>query len=323
MRQLSPLTLAISILTGAVSVARPGVAAQVYDAAPIQARTNAFAVSTLVLMGGELNAALQRRDGDFAAASSDLDLIYAHYGDRAEAMARDLEIETRRAGSVAQDGSLQAQDVEAIERFRQLPRTSLFIAGMNGFATGGPDAAAIALATSFGSELLALADRLRRRDAAPAPLVQAMAPTSDRFSAALSRLLLAQASADEPSQAASIALVTDLIRQSPEAVRRQLAQPAPPRGWALTLLYTDLLSELSQQLTQTEAQLRLASTAEDHAAVVSERGPQLRAVAERAFRVAAALSEVSPETLPRGAADLQREEISRIVDLTLSARQAH
>lgn len=310
---LFALVLALALPGAAVAQVRPPVAASEHNEGA--AIANAFAIESLVLMTGELQAAIEAHDADLANASPYLDLIYLRYRVRGDAVAERLRRASLDAGGPASP-DLTASDDEAINRFGRLPEQTLARVASRQFGSESRDSDALLLARQLGWTLHAYTRALiSGQNGAAVPPGRVNAETQ-AFAAELADALETLVVADDPAERASISLVTDAVLMSPNVIRAQVGAPRPDAGLALTVAYTGTLGLLGEDIAEAERQLRLSARESDRALVVSRLQPRLVELSDRAHVIGLALSTVSPTSLPPEALAEQREEIGRLIDLT-------
>lgn len=316
MSRLFAAVIALATPEAAVARTPPVVATLVAadEQIAIAARAKAFAVESLVLMAGEMQAVMEAYDGDLAAASPYLDLIYLRYSARGDAIADQLEDASLAAPGAASLG-LTPADSEAIDRFRLLPEMTLARIASRQFGSESQDSEALAIARRLGGALHAYTRALiDGEDGAAAPSEQVKADTR-ALAGELARVLDSLVVENDPDERASIPLVTSAVLGSPEAIRAQVAAPGPEAGVALSVAYALALRLLAEDIAASE-RLLLGAPASDRALTAARLQPHLDALWERAHIIGLALSTVSPSSLPPATLAGQRQEIIRLIDLT-------
>lgn len=311
---LSALVLACAAPPLAAGQAASSMVAEPAGAASI---AHAFAVESLVLMAGELRAAIDAADDDLVAASPFLDLIYARYSARGDLVSATLRQESRLIAGSTSPAAVAPPDAAEIARFRRLPDETL--TRIVGQRFSNEDSEALALAARLGLVLHEYTRSLAGAgDTAPAAsLAEARTRAlAVEFADVLERLV----EDGDSDQQHSIGLVTDAVLASPDEIRAQVAA-LPEPGGALTVAYAGTLRLLSEDIGQAEFRLQAAGGAADQARTIADLQPALVGLAERAHLIGLALSSVRPDTLSPDALAEQRNEISHLIDLTaLAAR---
>lgn len=308
--------LALTTPGAAVAQNRPAPAAAVDEQAGAPAIANAFAIESLVLMTGELQAALEANGDDLVRASPYLDLIYARYSARGDAIAERLA-RASDALNAGRSPEFRRAEQEAIDQFRLLPDQTLARVVSRQFGSENEDSQALSLARRLGRTLHDYSRTLiaEKEGGAPASSGRVTAETR-AIAPELANLLALRVVANDPDQRASIPLVTQAVLSSPEVIRAQVAEPAPDAGAALVVAYAVSLRLLSEDIAEAERRLRLSAPGPDRALVVREHQPRLVEAAERAHVIGLALSAVSPASLSPTSLAGQRQETLRWIDLT-------
>lgn len=306
--------LALATPGAAVAQTRPPVASAVNEQVGIAARAKAFAVESLVLMAGELQAAIEANDDDLARASPYLDLIYLRYSARGDAIADQLQRASLAAAGAAPE--LTPADSEAIDRFRLLPDQTLARVASRQFGSESGDSEALSIARRLGWTLhrytRALIDGQDGAAAASGRVTAETQALAEELAAVLESVVVE----NDPDERASITLVKGAILMSPDLIRAQTTAQEPDAGVALTVAYTVALRLLAEDIAASERMLRLSAPGPDRALAVTQHQPHLEGLSERAHIIGLALSTVSPATLPPATLVEQRQEIRRLIDLT-------
>lgn len=282
-----------------------------YDDTAIKARLGAFIGTMFLVMPGEIRAALLAADGDMVRASPHFDLIVARYRASTERMAVDLVDEAANAARTdpSRFGADAAPTTYAADVLKANPRWILGMVGAGMFEGQGPaglqDTSQAALA--FGREMAALTAELRSASGPEEShaLLDRAQPGADAFAdevAAVLRANIEAGAADEAAQSAAVAIAADIVRSIPDSIRDQLAEPTPPAGSALALMFEgqsemlieqlkEIFTGMVQAITDNRADPQAADAALD--ALIAGRQTGIAALADRTLAVSDAWATVA------------------------------
>jgi hypothetical protein len=342
------MILRLAFLAAALCAASPAVAQDPapiapvvrYDDTAIKERLNAHMGAMFIVMPGEIRAAMIAADGDLVRAGPDLDLIVARYRASTERMAIEVVDEAEKAARL--DPSRFAADAAptaaAVEMLNANPGWILGMVGAGMFEREGPEGPrdGVQAALDFGRQMAALTAALRSAsgpEESQGLLLRAQ-PGADAFAGTVASVLrgnIEAGAADEAAQSAAVAIAADIVRSTPDSIRNQLAEPAPPAGSALALMFQAQSEMLLEKLTETFTEMLQAiavNRADPQAAdaaldvLVADRQPGIAALADRTLAVSDAWATVAENDKSPDQWVMQRLWLTSMRDLTLLRARA-
>ena len=306
-----------------------------YDDTAIKARLNAHIGAMFITMPGEVRAAVIAADGDLVRASPGLDLIVARYRASTAAMAIELVDEADRASRMdpLRFAADAAPIVFAVDMLNANPGWILGMVGagmFEGESSAGLQAASTT-ALAFGHDMAALTAGLRSASGPEESqaLVVRSQPGTDAFADAVASVLrtnVEAGAADEAAQSAAIPIAADIVRAIPGSIRDQLAEPTPPAGSALALMFKaqsemllDQLKEIGAEMVQAITDNRAEPQAADAAldALIANHQPRITAMADRTMAVSDAWATVVGDDRSAEQQAADRQLLADMRDLTV------